>query len=182
MISVLDSYYSFVKTQMGTVDTTQTFGGIVNARDWPQTQPVEGALYLLFIQAVPSPAIRSTAQVLYEFICQWNWYLIGTDIQPNREAANRGDRYRSTMQVSKNLRNANFPNFCQKYDFSVSPSGAMITTPSASTYPDSPMESIWWTPVRVATRADNEKSGLTYGIGAVSVYGFEDVDADLVGL
>jgi hypothetical protein len=116
------------------------------------------------------------AQTLYEYVCQWNWLLIGTDLTGGQIAENRGDRYRAYFQVLANLRQANFPGFCQKQSIVVNPqTGALSYTPITDTNPVSAYESIFWTNPRFKAVADNDKTGLAFGVAAVNVYGYDDV-------
>lgn len=181
LISVLDSYFSHVKRQMATLNAqvtingnlvSQPFGGVTNARDWPQTPPIEGALYLLFLSAVPRGG--SQAQREYEYFCQWVWIIIGKDIGAAAQAANRGDKYRQGLVIQDNLRQANYPGYCQKMDYTADAQGNVSSAASASLYPVSSVESIHWTPLRFIPKTD-EKSGLVYGAAAVELYGYDDV-------
>lgn len=167
MIEPLDSYYSYIAARMAAIDSTQKMCGVVAARDWPLTPPIEGGLYLLFLSAVPTTGTES--QIFYEYSCQWNWLLIGTDISPTQQAENRGDRYRKSMQIVKNLRQANFPSFCSKKSFAANAQG----TVTQMVY--DPIESIWWSHLRMMPRADNDKSGLVYGAAALQLFAYDDV-------
>lgn len=172
MIEAVDSYYLQVKQQMAAVDSTQQFGGILQARDWPLTQPVFGALYLLVIAM---NAVGGTeAQALYEYVCQWSWILMGDDIVDAQQAQNRGNRYRQSMQVVANLRQANFPQFCPKINVQVDAQGSVTTAGVQSTYPVSPFESVWWSRLKFAPRQD-QGSGVLYGAAGVSLYAYDDV-------
>ena len=174
MIDTLDTYFSYCKTQMALVNSSQRFGGVIMARDWPLTPPIQGALYLLFLSAVPQNA-GTPSQALYEYFCQWVWLYIGTDIQQNQQAANRGDRYRSNLQIIGNLRQANYPGFTRKMTYSADSQGNVTSTPVVGVYPPSAIEMIRWTQPRFMPKQD-EKSGLVFGAAAVSVFGYSDVD------
>src|SRR5262245_49025796 len=132
MIEVIDSYYTYVKQQMGIVDAQQRFGPIIQARDWPQTPPLDSTLYLIVINA--SPIVPSTPSVmLYAYSVQWIWLVMGNDIQPNERKENRGDRYRNSFSMMKNLRDANFPGYCPKKLFEADASG-VITSNGFTSY------------------------------------------------
>jgi hypothetical protein len=152
----------------------QPFGGVADARDWPQTPPLEGALYLLYITAVPS-GIVSQAQMGYEYFCQWTWLLIGTDIQQAQMTQSRADRYRQNMQIQKNLRDANYPGFCVKQDYSANQQGVVSSVPSTSTFPYSTIEMVTWANLRFMPKSDNEKSGLVFGAAAVELEAYDDI-------
>src|ERR1035438_5650375 len=112
LIDICDSYYLYVQSQMAIVAPGQNFGGLIQGRDWPATPPFPDTLYLLYIHAVSLGGTES--QNYFEIICQWSWIDIGTDIQPNQQKANRGDRWRTSMAIQSNLRQANYPSFCPK--------------------------------------------------------------------
>lgn len=172
MVDVLDSYFMGVKAQMANVDATQKFGGIVSARDWPQTKPVEGALYLMFLAA--SSSIGTASQPLYEYLCQWAWVLLGVDIGASQQAANRGDRHRANFRIMANLRQANFPQYRQKQAYTANTEGTVVGADVLSTYPATNYESVFWSRLRFMPQS-NIESGVVYGAAAVSVYGYSDV-------
>ena len=161
---------------MAIVDSSQKMSGYVNARDWPLTPPdTTGGLYLLYLRAIQLPK-GTESQNLFQYFMQWVWIIIGTDIQANQQAENRGDRFRSSMKVEQNLRQAHFPGFTQKKQFSVSTQGVLSSTGVQSIYPPSNIESVWWTRPKFMPRQDNAKSGLIYGAAAVELFAFEDVN------
>lgn len=195
MLSILDSYYAAVVQQMTTIGARitvpnvgssgvqtipQPFGGIVNAADWPQTPVVnavtpEGTLYLLVVNQVPIER-RSQAQIEYEFQCNWQWILLGTDLQAFTQGLNRSDRYRTDMQIRENLRQANYPGFCRQQDSSLNPeSGAITWTNSVTPYPTNPIEIVRWSKLRFMPKYDNQNSGVVYGSARVEVIGISDV-------
>jgi hypothetical protein len=163
---------------MVTIAPSQQFAGIINARDWPMTPPIEGALYLIFIQANPLNG-GTQSQNKFEYICQWMWYLIGTNIPSSEQAENRGDRYRTSMGIVQNLRQANYPCFCKKQTYSCNPVTGVVTGTPFTSPSVGGAESIWWTFPKFMQKSDNNKSGLVYGICAVNVYGFDDVLASV---
>lgn len=184
MIEAIDSYYSYVKAQMATLKAVvyvngnsvpQPFGGVSNARDWPQTQPTEGALYLLFLNATPLSDEATWAQNKYRFYLQWVWILIGTDIQPGQQGQNRSDRYRSNFQIIANLRQSNYPGFCIKNSYTATSQGAVVGTRVQSVFPRSEIEMVTWTPLRYMPKSDNQKSGIVYGAAAVELDAYDDV-------
>jgi hypothetical protein len=192
LIDILDSYFLFTQSQMAAINAqvyingaavAQPFGSILQARDWPLTEANEGALYLLILSA--NPVGGSVNQTIYEFICQWTWLLIGTNLTYGQVGANRGDRYRTNLQIMSNLRQAHYPGFCQKKTITgVNQNTQAITqVPATSTVPyvSSPyntVESIWWTRLRFPFKQD-QQSGVVYGVGAFSLYGIDDAYASL---
>ncbi len=175
MISVLDSYFHYVKTQMGVYAPSQRFGGVVLARDWPADPPIQGALYLLYLTSNPTQ-LGTQAQNHFEYFCQWVWILIGSDIANNQQASNRGDRYRSNLQIMENLRQANYPGYTQKLQVaSVDQQTGVITyAPVLSSYPTTNIEMVTWSKPRFMPKGD-EKSGIVYGAAAVQICGYDDV-------
>lgn len=185
IISIIDSYYQFVSQQMVAINAQinvngaliqQPMCGYVQARDWPQTPQVEGGLYLLILSTPLGGGLKSRAQEQVEVVCQWQWLLVGTDITAIQLAQNRGDRFRTNFQITENLRQANYPRFCRKQDYSVTPTGVLQSIPSTSVYPVSPIESVTWTPLRFMPHTDSQISGLTFGVAALELYGFSDVN------
>lgn len=184
-ISPIDTYYTFVTQQMATLKATafingslvpQPFGGITNARDWPKTPVLEGALYLLVLPAVQpyDIAMASQTQVGYKYFCQWVWLLYGTDIQANQITQNRGDRYRAEMSIQENLTNANYPGYARKKDFSADNNGNVTAVLSSSVVPTNPLEMVTWTKLRFMPRPD-EASGVVYGAASVEILGYHDI-------
>lgn len=174
LISAIYSYYAYVVQQVTILNSSQIFGGLINARDWPQTPPHEGALYLLYMNSTPVGGTES--QILYEFLCQWVWQLAGTDIQAGQRAQNRGDRFRSNMTIESLLRQASYPSFCTKQSYASDTEGNIAATPVTSAVPsDGGKESVWWSRLRFIPRLENEKSGLTYGAASLRVYAYDDV-------
>ena len=120
--SAIDSYYAYVVSKMQAsvakvfidgASIDQPLGGYVDARDWPMTAPLEGGLYLLILSATPTEE-RSLAQAEYRYVCQWVWFVQGTDVSTGEVAQNRGDRFAANMQIMENLMQSNYPYFCNK--------------------------------------------------------------------
>jgi hypothetical protein len=195
LIDCLDSYFTFVSAQLTklnaqvTIDgnlVPQPIGSILQTHDWPQS-PVylsEGAINLLILAMNPRGGTEN--QTMYEFICQWTWVLIGTNLTSTQQGANRGDRYRNNIQIMQNLRQANFPGFCQKQSITAVDQnlGTITQTPSSSSVPYASLpyntiETIHWTRPRFTSRMDKD-SGIVYGVGALSIFGYEDAEAVLV--
>lgn len=184
IVSAVHSYYSYVAAQLVVIgaqvwingqSVTQQTGGIVDARDWPLTPAVEGTLYLISGRIQPVTG-GTPGQTLYLYDLQWTWFFIGTDLAAGQSGNNRGDRHYSNAQVTENLRQANFPGFCQKYDYAVDPvSGLVIPTPASTTVPWSPAETIRWTAPNFAPRFDADSSGIDYGAASVELYAYSDV-------
>jgi hypothetical protein len=168
VIKSLDSYWTTIVNRMATVDSTQRFGGFIDSRDWPMTAPIEGALYLLFLQAVPVGGTES--QIFYQYICQWSWLLIGENISATEQESNRGNRRRENMKIIDNLRQANYPSWCEKKSYTANTQTGVISSASVRDG-----ESLWWSRLRFIPRADNDKSGLIYGVATFQLYSYDDV-------
>src|SRR5215471_4434516 len=167
MIEAVDTYYLYVKNQMKLIDPEQKFGPIIASRDWPQTPPKDSTLYLLFLNTLPvSPGTPTVIQYAHQV--QWVWLVMGDDISPQERKQNRGDRYRSSLQMQKNLRDANYPGFCPKKRIASDNNGVI----TASGYTDPAVggaESIFWMTPKFLPRYDAERSGLLYGIAATEI-------------
>jgi hypothetical protein len=175
MIEAVDTYFLYVKQQMKLIDQNQKFGPIIASRDWPQTPPQDSTLYLLYLSSVPmSPSTAS--EVLYSHSVQWVWLVMGDDIAPQERKQNRGDRYRASMAMQVNLRNANFPGFCPKKSYASDKNGGIssvgYTSPAVGG-----ASSVWWGTPKFIPRHDAERSGLLYGIGATEIYAYDDVSS-----
>ena len=192
LADVTDSYFLQIQSQMAKLGSAanisvngqtifQPFGGVVMARDFPLTEIAEAALYLCIIDIQPKGGTEG--QILYEFICQWTWLLIGTNLSMGQQGSNRGDRYRTHMQIMSNLRQANFPSFCQKKTITgvnaqtqaITQVPATSSVPYASV-PYNTVESIWWSKLKFPMKQD-PKSGVVYGVGALSIFGFDNANA-----
>ncbi len=183
LVSIFDSYVSYVAKRLLTLNArvslngslvAQPFGGIVTVQDWPQSQVSEGALYLVTQRMVPTG--KSKTQRSYTCFAQWTWLLIGTDIPADAQAENRGDRYRSNQQIMQNLKEANYPGFCQKIDYSADPvTGVVSGVAAKSVYPPSAYERIVWDDLDFMPRNDNSPSGVLYYAAGVKIVGWEDM-------
>jgi hypothetical protein len=196
MRNPVDTYYAYVVQQMLAINAqvsvngatiAQPMCGYVAARDWPMTPPIEGGLYLLFLNAVPTDD-QSRAQKEYEYFCQWVWILIGQDIQADDTSQNRASRYASNMQIMENLRQAHYPGWTVEQRFQPTiigglPTGGVTGVPTKTQMPGpgssviqtSPIEIVRWTDLRFIPRQDNQKSGLIYGAAALELYARSDV-------
>ena len=182
LTSIIDSYYVAVANQMQAIGATvevngqtipQALFGPLDARDWPQTPPIEGTAYLLIVGA--NPIGGTEAQTLYDFTCQWTWLLIGTDISAGVVGPNRGDRSRANRQIMSNLRQANTPRWTQKLSYAVNPqTGALTGVPVQSIVPMSMQEMVWWTPLQFRIQPDNQRSGLLYSTASLRICGYDD--------
>lgn len=183
MIAAIDSYYMHIAQQMQTLtaqvvvngqSVVQPMGGIVEASDWPNSPTQEGALYLLVMNMVPTGE-GVNAQVEYEYFLQWSWLLIGADLTATQQGQNRQDRYRAFMQVIANLRQANYPRYCQKKNYTADAQGNLVATAVESAFPVSPRETVRWGNLRFMPRNDSNASGVLYGVATVELYAYDDV-------
>lgn len=188
LISAVDTYFRHMAQRLLTNNAqvaingavvSQPIGIVSNAQDWPQIKPVEGAVYLLVLDQQPVQKQMSKVQVYYEYILQWVWILIGTDIPPDSQAANRGDNYRSNAQIQENLFQANFPGFTQEYDFVGNGDGTVTATPTVTAYPVSPVSIVRWSELRFMPKG-NQGAGVVYGAAAVELYAYADRLASVI--
>lgn len=182
LTDIIDSHYAYVlkrlisnnaRVVINGVSVAQPMGGMLDARDWPQTQVVEGALYLLAQRVVPSGGTKS--QRRFTCFCQWSWVLLGTDLSGYQEGANRGDRYRQNMQIEQNIREACYPNSCQKMVYSVDSEGVGSGVAAQSVYPASSTEWVLWNEPTFRPRLDADKSGAIFGGAAVDLVGYDNM-------
>lgn len=173
MIECVDSYFTWVRSQFTVPDFK--FGGVIQASAWPQLPAKEKTFYLLVLGAQPSRGQQNGSRLiqLIEYTLQWTWFVIGTDTQAGQQSMNRGDRYRTSMQMQSALTAANFPGFTNKILLSVNPATGVIT--STPYVPNGGGESVWWNRIRYRSRPDNEQSGLIYTTGAFELYGYESI-------
>ena len=171
---ILDSFFSYIADQAALQNPTnpQVFGGVVEARDWPQTQPIPGALYLLVLGQRNMGGTED--QNYYEITCQWTWFTQGVDIQQDQVAENRAGRYRYGMQIVNTLRNAHYPGFCAKSTTTVDSEGNLTVVPFTSPSEDGGWQMIRWTRPNFMPRQD-DKSGILYQSATVRVYGYDSV-------
>ncbi len=189
-VSPIDTYYAHVTQQLAVLNAqvsiagqivTLTTAGIVDARDWPLTPPLEGQLYLLVLSQTPTGGTLS--QRGYTYFLQWAWLILGTDIQSGQQAENRGDRYRVNMQIEEYLRQANYPGFTQRQNLACDSQGNLtFVSATESTYPASVLpwsgyEPVYWTELTFKPKEDNEQSGLLYGAAAVELYAYSDISS-----
>ncbi len=153
----------------------QPISGISLAQDWPEAPVQDSCLYLIVQRMQPTGKSKSQRQ--YNYHCQWTWLILGSDIQPGEQAQNRGNRYMANMQIMQNLKEANFPGFCQKMDYQVNPAlGTVSAIPSASTYLPSRTERILWNELNFMPRQNQGgDSGVLYNAASVLVTGWEDM-------
>lgn len=173
LIDIIDSYWLQVQSQMGIIAPGQQFGGVIQGRDWPGTPPLPDTLYLLFMGAVSLGGTE--AQNYYEILCQWSWIDIGTDIQANQQKANRGDRWRTSMAIQSNLRQANYPSFCQKKTWNVNAQTGELIGTAINGVLVGGVESIYWSKLTFMPKQDNPKSGFIYGAASLRIYAWDDV-------
>jgi len=173
MIDSLDSYYNYVAAKINALDPDafDLLQGLSNAQDWPQTELVDGGLYLLYLSSMPIEEESTQSQTYYEHFLQWSWAFLGDDIQPNQVAANRGSRYRSDLAVVELLRQAHFPGFSPKLQAVCDPVTGAVTF-----VPYSPVEMIKWSKPRLGTKLAIAQSGISYGTAPVEVYAWSTVN------
>lgn len=196
ILDAIDSYYQYVVNQMLTLSATVTINGItiaqplcgyIQARDWPLTPPVEGGLYLLGLNEIPTDD-QSRAQKEYEIHVQWMWHLIGSDITMAQIKLNRSDRARMNWQIEDNLRQANYPGWCRMQSYVANQDGSVTGTPTMTYGPGgpsgslvtSPIEMVRWTDPRYMPKPDNQKSGLLYGSAALELYARSNISLAVI--
>lgn len=172
LIDSIDTFYKWVFDKMAILDSTQRFRGIVQAQDWPNvTIDPDGGLYLVVLASNPIPEESRPYQTYYEHFVQWNWIWMGTDIQANQVAANRGDRYRKQAGSFEKLRQCHFPGFAPKLAIE----GYDPVTGSGTFTPYSPVEMVKWTPPKLQTRVQDQ-AGILYGVATLQISAYSTVN------
>jgi hypothetical protein len=169
-IDSIDTYYGWMYQQMQMVNPARVASmlGYALATDWPQLELTDGGIYLLYVNSVDTGK-GTKHSPLYTHFLQWVWLLLGTDIQASQVAANRGDRLRTHAAIQEDLRQGNFPGFCQKATFTPN-----TQTGSGNYTQSNPEEMIRWTELKMPTKW-NIKAGAIYGTAAVEVYAYDPV-------
>ena len=171
IISSIDSYYAFVVKQMAQVNSSRVASmlGMAESQDWPQLEIVDGGIYLLHVGSTPMQSRQSTEMfTLFEHAVQWVWILLGSDIQAADQAANRGDRYRSSLAIFEDLHHASYPGFCCKGEVTVDAQGN-VSMPITN-----PLEMVRWTGLRLR-KTQKIESGALYGVVATEIIGYEQM-------
>ena len=175
LIDTVDSYYQFVKNNVQAANPARVFGGIAQARDWPQKGAVLNAPYLLLTQDAPTrSAHQSFYQVLLTYSLVWVWMIQGDDLSQGSESANRGDKYRQNMQMVWEILAAHNPGYCQKYQYSLVADANNLPLLVATPYTDP--DFLWWQIPSFSDKQD-KTSGILYCQGKVEVSSYSPITA-----
>ena len=166
-IDTIDSHYQYVKQRILALNQNRVFGGIVEARDWPYKEASDQAFYLAIDRAAPSRNVASWHSPLYTFEIQWVWIILGTDLSPTVQAANRGDRYRISFAMQEEILQGLWPGFCEKQKWAAG-SGDVA---SVSGTPYVPSEKVWWRRPTFSEKIDRN-TGILFGYGAIQLSAF----------
>lgn len=170
----IETYYFHVAGNMATLNPSQKFGGISDARDWPQVKVRENYLYLLVVGVSPTQQ-GTRANPGNRYTLQWNWIVIGSDIQPGHVSANRGDKYRTNLTIQQNLTNASYPGFALVNAYTQDP-----TTPAnLIVTPVSPQGWARWSRPDFRGTNDFKRSGVLNGIASLNLYFESDVPSSI---
>jgi hypothetical protein len=169
-VDIIDSHWVYVTQRIVAQFPTQLIGGIVEARDWPFTQAIDQALYLVTGNVRNARNVNSQQSQLSTYAARWSWPVIGTNLQQGNQAANRGDRYRTAETIKSIMAYGLYPGYTQKQQYSVQDDGTgnpilVTTTPYA-------YESVWWSKADFAEKIDTT-TGILYGYAAVAISSFE---------
>lgn len=170
----IETYYFHVSANMAVLNSSQKFGGISDARDWPQVKIKEGYLYLLIVGISPTQQ-GTRANPGNRYTLQWNWIVIGTDIQAGQVSANRGDKYRTNIGIQQSLASASYPGFAQVNSYtqdSGSPSNLIAT-------PIDPEGWVRWSRPDFRGTNDFKRSGVLNGIASLNLYFESDVPSSI---
>lgn len=169
-IDVVDSYYQWVKGRVKILNSQRVFGGIVQARDWPFKEASTGQYYLLIEKDAPSPRIASWHSPVYTFSVRWAWLVMGTDLAPTDEAANRGDKYRINVPMQQEILNGCWPGFCEKQLWSITPD-PNTNLPVLNSQSYVPSEKLWWTKPVFSEKVD-ANTGILFSYAQVNISAF----------
>jgi len=176
MIDVIDTFYAYIANNLGklTIPTSVpvTMQGVANAQDWPQTEIVDGGLYLIYLSSVPVQEEGTRAETYFEHYVQWAWVFLGNDLTQAQVGANRGSRHRDNLAVIEALRQAHFPGFCIKQFSAADPNTGNVTFGNYA-----PVEMIHWSMPRLGTKLAAAQSGVLYGTAPLEIYGWSTVNA-----
>jgi hypothetical protein len=164
-----DSLYQYVKKRIHAVNPNRKFGGIVEAIDWPLKKAQLEAFYFIKTTADPNRGqgvgTNSWFSPLYGMRVQWAWQIIGDNIQPQAQEANRKDRYRINATMQQELLTGMFPGFCEKQNWNIQPDGSVTATSYI------PTEMIWFSKPNFGDRIDRG-SGILFSSAASIVTSF----------
>jgi hypothetical protein len=171
----VDSFYEYVKGRILTLNPARQIFGIMDAADWPPKSIEFSAFYLLTTSdvAVGSRNTDSAAIPVMAHNVQWVWMILGTDLTTGTSGRNRGDKYRTNMQMKTEILNGLYPGFCQKFTYASAGGGALAPTPSAPNGPGSTEFISWPHRPKFMTQVNKDASTL-FSTAAVSVTDFTD--------
>lgn len=164
----IDSHYQAVRARLGP-NPTYPVKGFLQAMDWPPKPITNNAFYLLDLGDKPigKQMYSATVPVKFHFV-QWNWVIVGTDLQSGQRADNRGDRFRVGQAMKDALTQALYPNFTEKKTWTLDGSGTWVGTSLV------PPEYVTWNPVEFMPKPTNKESGVIYGAAALRIWNMLD--------
>ena len=167
-VDAVDSFYQAAKARLAVINPERVVKGMLVAQDWPPQNVTLNAFYLLTLKDSAADRSFYSASVPVKFHhVQWVWIIKGTDLQQGQRAANRGDRFRTMFTMKDELTKALYPNFTEKFTWSLDGNGDWLPTA------ESPVEYITWTPVEFYERSAMD-SGVVWGSGAVKIWTMTD--------
>lgn len=175
----IDSYYYYVKGRVLQINSDRTFGGIVQARDWPMKEAQLETPYLLIQADTGKPLGKALSwyRPLVNFQVRWAWMIQGDNIQANAQSTNRGNKYRINMQMIQEIVIASSPGFCQKYQYSVVDDGT--GNPEKLSVAYDPTEYVRWSVPRFVDTIDSV-SGILSCLGTVGLNDFSPAPPTLL--
>lgn len=162
----IDSYYVAIKNRLATINPQRAVGYMAS-QDWPPPKIQVGKLYLALPADPPvGPEHGTIANPVVTHLAQWSWIVMGSDLAPNLRMRNRGDRARLDVAIKDELVRAHYPNFTQKFAYTVDNSGNIVL--AAANLQPAIAERVCWTRVQFSTKLDKE-SGMVYGAASVHI-------------
>lgn len=168
LADAVDSYFKHVEGRIAVINANRQVISIADAADWPPQQVIFNAFYLVVLGLVPVSGLRSQAVPTYVHSVQWTWLIKGTDLQSGLRGNNRGDRYRISMLMRDEIRQASFPGYTQKKTWAVDNT---VDPPALDSQACDPKESIFWSQPQYTKRTAPD-SGALYDLATVQITDF----------
>jgi hypothetical protein len=177
LIDTLDSFYQWILNNVSAINSSRKFGGIVDAKDWPPKVIKLEVPYLAILRDSP---IRTKPQSFYAplmgDLVEWRWTVEGDNIPANAQASNRGDKYRTNMQIMQELLSAHNPGYAPKQQWNVAADSNNNPVRVGVSY--NPPEYFWWT-IPSFVRKQDRQSGMLWTVGQVEISCFAPVSLNL---
>src|SRR5262245_58732789 len=130
MIEGVDTFEEHFRSRVQATNPARKVMGMMDAQDWPPENVELESFYLLSLGENPSAEAQSSVMPVYIHTIQITWIITGSDLIASNRGRNRGDRYRTNLQMKKEILNGLYPYFADKVDISLNQGdGSIISTP-----------------------------------------------------